>query len=535
MVNKKKGVPAMKKTLAAALALVMALCFVLPTVMAEDNKYAEHMTFQLSSTNINESVDYNGDDLAKFFEDKFNFDWDIISLPTDNADEKIRIWINAGNMPDILINGSPYLSGEMANYIDQGLLRKFPDDWKERWPNAAAAYERTSIGDAITESVGGTYVFPRPMYANSYPAEKVVPHIIAYLRKDWAEAVGFPIKDAYTTSELMEFARLVKEKDPGNVGSRLVPMAISPDYNLHLFTLPSNAYTGGTNTACEYYVDENGKHQWGPAAETTLSGLKLYKQAYDEGLLNPEFYAYTGTQAEEDFYIAGIAGMTVMQGMASYMHLVANYVEDNLGLNYDDAIQTAVILGEDGSYRTAEQINYAGYMMFNPEMSDEKFERIMDLLDYAVTDEGQMTIRMGFKGTDWDYDENGEIVSHYPEGENARSKYPSIYPVFHRLVIMSDDFTLINPAYAQKYRDRAAQMFILKNELANDTSIAPIDWNVQLHSSDAMSRVSIKWSEEYATIILSDGDIETNWQNWVKSYSYLIDPVLDELNEAYAK
>ena len=159
----------------------------------------------------------------------------------------------------------------------------------------------------------------------------------------------------------------------------------------------------------------------------------------------------------------------------------------------------------------------------------------MDLMDYAATDYGQMVIRMGFEDVDWNYGEDGAIVSHYAEGDSARSKYPSIYPIYHRLVIMSDDFTLINPAYRQEYRDRVAQMYELKNQYASDTSIAPIDWNVQLHSSDAMSRVSINYGDEYATVILSSGDIEDNWNNWVKSYAYLIDPVLEELNEAYAK
>lgn len=206
-------------------------------------KYPDHMVFQVASTNINESVDYNGDELSRYFEDKFNFEWDIISLPTENSEEKIRVWINAGNMPEVVIGGS-YKSGEMMNYIDQELLYRFPDDWKERWPNAAKAFELTSLGDAVANQAGGTYIFPRAIFASNYPAEKVVPHYLAYLRKDWAEAVGFPLKDAYKTSELMEYARLIKEKDPGNVGSRLVPMAIRPIFNSYTFTLPNNAYAG---------------------------------------------------------------------------------------------------------------------------------------------------------------------------------------------------------------------------------------------------------------------------------------------------
>ena len=513
----------MKKLLAVLLTLCMLLSCV--SALAEST----HYTYQQATTSVNESVDYNGDALSKYFEDKFNFDWDIISLTNENAEENVRIWINAMNLPDVTINNT-YRNGEMMNYIQQGLLYRFPDDWKERWPNAAKAFELTSLGDAVAEQAGGTYIFPRAIFANNYPAEKIVTHMSVYLRKDWAEAVGFPIKDAYKTSELMEFARLLKEKDPGNVGSRLIPIAVQPLWAPYLFTLANSTYSGGADTDLTFYKDDEGKYQWGPASEDTLTGLKLYRQAYEEGLLAPEFYTYTNTEANEDFYIAGVAGMTIMQGMASFMQLTDSYVTENLGLNYDDAVHVAVVLGEDGKYHAPELINYSGYIMFNPKMEQAKFERYMDLMDYAATEEGQMIIRMGFQGEDWDWGENGEIISHYEEGQSARSKYPSIYPVYHRLVIMSDDFTLINPNYAQKYRDRVAQLYITKNEFGDDVSIAPVDWNVMLHSSEAMNRISVAYGEEYATIILQDGDVEQNWKDWVASYDYLIAPVLEELN-----
>ena len=227
--------------------------------------------------------------------------------------------------------------------------------------------------------------------------------------------------------------------------------------------------------------------------------------------------------------------MTVMQGMASFMALTANYFKDNLGLNYDDVVHVAAVLGEDGKYHGTELVNYSGYVMFKPDISQEEYERYMDLIDYAATDDAQLLIRMGFEGVDWKRDENGEIVSLYEEGQSARSKYASIYPVYHRLVIMSDDFTLINPAYKKEYRDRVAQLYIAKNEYGDEKSIAPVDWTVLMHSSDAMSRIGFNYPEEYATIVLQDSDVEKNWREWVQTNSYLIDPVLEELNELIAK
>ena len=516
------------------LSILLAAALMLGCASGALADYDSHITFQVASYNVNESVDYNGDELSKHFEDKFNFDWDMISLSNENGIENIRMWINGSNMPDVVI-ANQYNNGEMMSYFADGLIYRWPDDWKQRWPNAAKAFELTRIGDAVAEKAGGTYIFPRAIFANNYPAEKIVTHMSVYLRKDWAEAVGFPIKDAYKTSELMEFARLLKEKDPGNVGERLIPIAVQPLWANYLFTLPNSSYSGGSDTPNEFFIGEDGKYHWGPGSEETLAGLKLYRQAIDEGLLAPEFYNYTGTQSNEDFYIAGIAGMTVMQGMASFMALTANYFKDNLGLNYDDVVHVAAVLGEDGKYHGTELVNYSGYVMFKPDISQEEYERYMDLIDYAATDDAQLLIRMGFEGVDWKRDENGEIVSLYEEGQSARSKYASIYPVYHRLVIMSDDFTLINPAYKKEYRDRVAQLYIAKNEYGDEKSIAPVDWTVLMHSSDAMSRIGFNYPEEYATIVLQDSDVEKNWREWVQTNSYLIDPVLEELNELIAK
>lgn len=50
-----------------------------------------------------------------------------------------------------------------------------------------------------------------------------------------------------------------------------------------------------------FYRGEGGTFQRGPADADTFRGLKQWKQAYEEGLLNPEFYTYTGSEDVEDF------------------------------------------------------------------------------------------------------------------------------------------------------------------------------------------------------------------------------------------
>lgn len=354
-----------------------------------------------------------------------------------------------------------------------------------------------------------------------------MPHTTVYLRKDWAQAVGFELKDYYTVSELLEYARLIKEQDPGNVGDALVPIAVRPEMALNFFVKSNSTYSEGA-----FYKDENGNYQWGPAHEDTLTGLQLYRQAFEEGLISPEFYAYTGSDDNAQFYVTGVAGATMMQGMAGAMTQCETSIKDNLGLAYDDVVHTCFIIGEDGKYHSPEQINYWTTVIFSPDISQEKFERYMDMMDFASSEEANIFLRMGFEGIDWEYDENGEVVSLLGDTV-ASEKYPSVYPCYDAMYILADEFQLINPSYRKEFRDRVVQLYEEKYAMGDEETIPSIDWDVQLYSSDAKNKLSYNWVNEYAELILEEGDLETNWKNWIEEQDYLIQPVIDELNTEF--
>ena len=94
--------------------------------------------------------------------------WDYNYIDWDSWGEKLRLWINSGDLPDVAVWN--YVHGDAINSIEQGLFYKFPDDWKERWPNITAAYNLTGLGDKLEELTGGTYVLPRPIYFENKPA-----------------------------------------------------------------------------------------------------------------------------------------------------------------------------------------------------------------------------------------------------------------------------------------------------------------------------------------------------------------------------
>ena len=480
-------------------------------------------------------INYDGDAFGQFWQDKFNMTIDLIAATMDGSDwsERLRIWINSGDMPDVAHWAFNY--GELADYAAQDAVYRFPDDWKERWPNVAKTQSYVPGAAVAEEKLGGTYVLFRTIFANHRPSERLSYHALLYMRKDWMEACGVEIKDTYSPSELEEIATKFKEMDPGNVGSQLVPISIRT-YDVPKI-YPGTVFPESINVGDGYYKDENGQFQWAPADERTLEGLEKYQNLYTSGLLDPEFYTLTRYEGTEKFYIGGTAGIVLDDGMG---YMIQSRMEDglqkNLGLDPDEALHIAQLVGEDGKYYYREDMNFYGAIIFSPDITDEQFERAMDILDFCCTEEGQEIINMGFEGEDWELDENGEYVSLLPNEitGNASSILGSKYPsadVFFGGIIQADDFQFVTPNYTKETRDIISHFYELRDELSDETTLLPREYDYEFYSSRAKTQANMDLSEEYAQLILKEGDLETNWKNWVDEKMQLVQPLLDELNQ----
>lgn len=473
--------------------------------------------------------DINGDAFSKMWGDKFNLEWEMTAVNYDQWAERIRVWANSQDLPDVA--QWEYNNTDGAIYAEQGLVRKLPDDWQTKWPDTAKAFEGTGIGPKLTEEFGGTYYLPRPVFFTHKPTETLISNQGFFMRKDWMQAVGAEIKPYYTVPEILDIARLIKQKDPGHVGSKLAPIGAGVNDLPYYFVYPLSTYSSNTS---EYYQDADGNFQWGPAAPETLQGLKYYQQAFDEGLLTKEFFAQ-GINFEDNFCTAGISGMQVQAHMAQVELRYAQNIEKNLGVKPEDWLHFAFAVGDDGKYHGPEQNNSWGTLIFSPKLSEEKFERVMDVIDYSCTDQGQNEIRMGIEGTDWKLDDKGELQNLMDPGETAVTKYYSIRPFYHNLYILSDDFGLVNPSYPKEYRDLAYDTYQTKYSLVGDGSLGKINWDVYFYDSDAKRRANFNLAQEYAELVVSKGNMDDKWNAWVAEKMKVVKTVLDEMNAKLKK
>jgi putative aldouronate transport system substrate-binding protein len=486
----------------------------------------EHLKISIMVASTNPNV--NEDRWARIWNDKFNFEWEVILVSENQAHEQLRIWASAGDLPDVS-GSSTYYQSEISSWAEQGMMYKLPNNWRTKWPTVAKTQEYTLTNTHVENLLGGTYLLLQPLFFNNKPVERLINHWGFWYRSDWARVVGMEVKPYMKTTELMELARRIKNQDPGKVGSGLIPMSIPTTHLALIFVAPNSLYSVDW---AQFYKDASGQYQWGPAHPNTLTGLKLWRQAYDEGLLHREFYTLpTGRENEADLNSKGIAAINVAAGMASVASRYATFMRANLaGVEPNNDLGFAFVLNEDGKANTTEIVNWYGFKMFNPKIPQNKFERVMDIFEFAATAEGENLIRLGIEGEDWKRESNGQIVSLLPDDMQVTQKYFSIQPLYTSLLVRPDDFGLVNPIFAQRWKDLARNNYVLKTQMTDKDHFAPLDYDSYFYSSPAMARTTMNLPDEYAAIVLKGPNVEANFNAWVREKMPLIQPALNELN-----
>jgi len=502
------------------------------TVTAEDilaRDYSDPVTITFAGIQVKDGLDYNdGNDYYKWFSDTFNINYEITSLTFDVWTERLNTWINADDIPDWCVWN--FSAGDAINYADQGLVYKLDDDWREKYPNLAAASEWSPCNAYYEDLLGGMYYFFRPIMANNFPADTITSHLSIYLRTDWAEQAGYDLSanlasNTITFSEFLAYLQAVK--DAGIVEY--------PWYNTTTFmgnALDSITDASGV-TQSAFYLSSDGKYHWGPAEEETgiKEALGRIKEAYDAGLIYPEFYTLESGDDHAHFDASGDAAAFFGEGMAYYQDKEDSEMQTNLGVSFWDAGVTLVLTDDSGVAHANASTNFWACNILSPNIDAETADRILSLWDYSCTEEGQLRIRLGLPGIDWDYDADGNIVNLLADTEykTADVKYTSTYPIYGNMFILSDDYSFINPSYSERARERVAELYQTRAAVSTAKD-REVDWLVNSYSSQALNLASMTYADEYVNLIVKDGDFSTNYDQWVSDKMQMIQPVLDDLN-----
>lgn len=540
----------MKKTLVLLLALLLAVTSLFTGCGEKEGENGDRMTITVGYPAADET--WTNDDYYRYITDKFNVDIEFQSLSSDSAAEKARIWISSGSMPDIVLTTS-FSMDEYSKYAEQGMVRALPEGWAENYPNVGFGMEMTGLMSELeTLHNGEIYALIRPQdtyrdfindfreaYKNGEDLEAMMAqpeHVgidgygFAY-RKDWAEKLGIKTDTIMKYEDFMEMARKFKEADLGGVGEKNV-VGIAADY-----TEAPNFFVTAFNSSYNYFhKDETGKYVCGYLEDSTAKGVYEYAKAYRDGILAPDFYTIK-SQDLNSLFCSQRSGIIFPRAAVHHLRtLSSDFEKANPGLKAQDCIDVCWVVTDDGKMHGRESTNYYGLYYFNPDMSDEKMNKILEIANYCSSVEGGPQVRLGVPDVDYIVDENGEYKVIRETNENGtlsalNEKYPS-YEFFRNFLNPFYDYAIDTDPYAKELSDKLVaakrnyELALLDRD-AKRASYAADDYVKFRAAYDANSML--------AEVVVSEGDIEKNWEKKRAEIEKAAKSVVDNMNKALVK
>ena len=435
-----------KKTLSLLIALAMFVC-ALPTVA-----FAEEAPMEISVAvwKADETITTPEEDaVLKQICDKLNITLKPINVTWDDYEQKIQVWAASDQLPDVFAIdafGKPFYD----TWVKEELVQPLPDDLSA-YPSlnnllSGADYQAHKYSD------GKLYCIPRPAYSmmKMFANEKAL-----LIRKDWMEALGYnnaPQSFEEMKTMLDDMMKNNPEQKPGVVG------ATSFDYSFILWFMSS--YNSLTTAGSNPWVRFDGK--WRPSIfdENTKEGVVKMGELWDAGLIDRDVPAIKEDDGADKF----ASGRAVAYAYGGYPSAL-RIVEEKFKITYPDKDFSELVTivkpwpNEEGVHYYSERVTPWSESYINAKADEAKRDKILQLFDYLLSDEGLRLLRYGIEGVDYEMDGDQFKLLLGPD-EVLSKKYPFLDEGACYLASWDQDFDYESPQFSPYIHD-------LSNEILN--------------------------------------------------------------------
>ncbi len=387
----------MKKFTALAISLAMIL-----GLFAGCGKSNETEDSKLSISVFYWDLDNLGGDsdtVYKKLAEKFNCEFEPVSATYAQWREKLNLLFASGEVPDWFICAGTE-DVQFKKWIKEGFLCPISDYvTEEKYPNL---YHQLNMYKDITKLTGGKH-YGLPLQ-NGEPNENgIINKHGFWIRKDWVKKLNLSLPTS--TDELYAVAKAFSENDPDGDGKRDT-YGLTSNGIWWMYPL-MNAFD---TSYYSFKQDESGK--WQPEAinANMKSAVEYLHKMYAENILDPDFVVNTEDQVYEKF-ITGKIGI-----FPGGMGVAYNKIYDKFKSAYpntdpsDYFTYLEVLKGPDGKRRIDGNLAWYCMSCIRGDVSDAKRERILEIMEYMLTDEGTELVEYGIEGEHFKK-ENGKYVS----------------------------------------------------------------------------------------------------------------------------
>lgn len=462
---------------------------------------------------------FAGDEVLNAVEKKIGIKIVPMNITWDDYLQKIPLWASSGSLPDVFV-GDFRNSKTFAEWADQGVIKAIPEDLSD-YPNL----EQYMSDDAIVGSAkidGTVYCIPR----KSYPSQEwtSMDREIAY-RWDLAQKAGIT-KEPTTWKEFDQMIQAIIKADPDGTGIQGMT-ANSKGLFSGMFLPYSSSIICDQGIGYKWEKDTDGLYKPAYFVEDVLPAFQLMRDMYDDGTIEKDI-ALTNNQSSREKFLQGKSAAILFGGGvgADNYNNVAKYWKDVHGSDYLDDVKILDLMPDkDGnpSYSATDYAWSESYISSN--VDDKKFDKILQLYDYLLSDEGSIFSNYGPEGTLYDL-KDGKVQLH--DGADLYGTYPSIQDL-KMLVKWSPE--AYDEKYATDWPNEYNEINRERAEKAKDVKIP--EYNTKC--TEAVKALGIDFSinlEDDTVSIMTGADkVEDMWKALLKQYeSKGLDDVIQKVN-----
>lgn len=503
---------------------------------SQSGDYAEHMTLSVAVWGIGDTIIDGEDEVRDRLYDKFNIDIEPYAVTWGDYGEKIQLWAATNQLPDITAYDAAY-TDTFRKWRDQGVVRALPDNWAS-FENVAKMLDnaegRAMNEVAETEANPVFYGIPRPNYQSD--EDGITDYGIA-IRRDWMENVGVT-KVPETPDELLDLLKKFVTDDP-NQSSKADTVGLA-GYTFSWMTVLMNGECPDAVNGFRWSFAEDGSLVPCFMTKNFLNGVKVMKEFYDAGVIDPDYIIYKGEDGRDKF-LNGQAG--------AYAHSGPTYsgtgiMAERFGEAYPDKSLDEIVAfvplfanSETGKTTFPAPSKYWSETYLSSNVDDAKAQRCMALMDYLLSVEGYEDISLGIEGVSYKKLGEGkyEVLPMTKEDGSPMTvaeRYPctGLYSLGFWGPYRQDIAPGHTDGQIKLYDDYQTLMFDEKKAAVAD---APNTKGLLLDETKDLATADDHYEEIINQLMTSD-DIDAAWQDMVDSYmSQGYDQVIAEMNQLY--
>lgn len=342
-----------------------------------------------------------GDSVTRYIEDKFGVKFETTTYSFEQWSAQVNSDVMGNQLPDVFqANVTSYNLDTTYLYWAEGLnIKPLPDDMS-RWPNLKKMIDNTRDVQFLKYK-GKYYGIPVARNINRDDALSFAPFTYMY-RRDVAKELGvYKENDVYTWTEFNALLNAFKGKFASSTGYAIGDAEWGYPSVLNFYkTAPHCFALENGSIVNNYYTSQ---YQEGLAAAKSLVSNSIYYQgqlqaAGKENLVKKEY-----TSKRLGVFYENLS-------MSNYVQIRDEFTKNGVSADkLDDYTAIMKVMGPDGKYALEGQEDWFSMTFFNYDISDSKMEKILDLMDWLLSEEGTMTALYGIEGVD--YEKNGNDVN----------------------------------------------------------------------------------------------------------------------------